>query len=386
MSAVTVRCQALGRSSTERMRRRGRRPRADDLIWSDQVFAALDGLRQMQGEALGALGFGPTEAPYRVVTSRSHWRLRDYGPSDSAPPLLIVAAPIKRPYLWDLAPAVSAVRYCLQRGLHVFLLEWVPPSGHARSAGLADYADRAIGQAVAAVSRADGETHPFVIGHSLGGTLVAIFATLHPESIRGLVLLGAPLCFQRGVSRFRDAIVAMAPSSLAEMEIVPGSLLSQLSALASPETFVWSRSLDAILSMADPPAWDLHARVERWALDEVSLSGRLVHQILHWLYHEDRLCKGTLEIEGRIARPSCLRAPVLAVVNTADEIAPLASVRSFLDAVPGPDVSVLDHPGELGVGLQHLGILIGRQAFARVWPRIIAWIRDRSPHSECRVG
>jgi polyhydroxyalkanoate synthase len=188
------------------------------------------------------------------------------------------------------------------------------------------------------------------------------------------------------VSRFRAAIVAVAPSSLAEMEIVPGSLLSQLSALASPETFVWSRSLDAILSMADPRAWDLHARVERWALDEVPLSGRLVHQILHWLYQEDRLCKGTLEIEGRIARPSCLRAPVLAVVNTADEIAPLASVRSFLDAVRGPDVSVLDYPGEIGVGLQHLGILIGRQAFARVWPRIIACIRDRSAHSERRVG
>jgi polyhydroxyalkanoate synthase len=37
--------------------------------------------------------------------------------------VLIVAAPIKRPYIWDLTPAVSAIRYCLGAGLRVYLLE-----------------------------------------------------------------------------------------------------------------------------------------------------------------------------------------------------------------------------------------------------------------------
>jgi polyhydroxyalkanoate synthase len=124
---------------------------------------------------------------------------------------------------------------------------------------------------------------PFLIGHSLGGTLAAIHAALGPQSVKGLVLLSAPLCFQPGVSRFRDAIVAMAPSSLDDTDVVQGSLLSQLSALASPETFVWSRLLDATLSSADALAWEVHARVERWALDEVPLPGKLVHQMLEWL-------------------------------------------------------------------------------------------------------
>jgi polyhydroxyalkanoate synthase subunit PhaC len=169
--------------------------------------------------------------------------------------LLIVAAPIKRPYLWDLAPSSSALRYCLRQGLRVYLLEWTPPSRSNGSAGLAEYAEQAISEAVATVSRETGGMRPFLMGHSLGGTFTAIYVALRPQNVRGLVLLSAPLCFQPGVSRFRDAIVAMAPSSLAEMEIVPGSLLSQLSALASPETFVWSRLLDATLSSADPLAW-----------------------------------------------------------------------------------------------------------------------------------
>jgi polyhydroxyalkanoate synthase subunit PhaC len=190
------------------------------------------------------------------------------------------------------------------------------------------------------------------------------------------VLLGAPLCFRPGISRFRDAIVALAPSNLAE-QVVPGSLLSQLSAWACPETFVWSRLLDATLSSPDPLARAIHARVERWALDEVPLPTRLVHEILHWLYREDRLCRGTLSLGECTAAPSRLRLPTLAVVNPRDEIAPPASVLPFIDAMPGQDVRVLDYPGEIGVGLQHLGILVGRQAYARVWPKIISWLDAR---------
>ena len=72
-----------------------------------------------------------------------------------------------------------------------------------------------------------------------------------------------------------------------------------------------------------------------------------------------------------------MRVPVLAVVNTADGIAPPASVRPFIDAMAEPDVGVVEHPSEVGVVLQHLGILIGREAHARIWPQIIAWLSER---------
>jgi polyhydroxyalkanoate synthase len=340
------------------------------------MFGVVDAVRRTQGAVLEGLGFGPTECSYHILASGPHWSLRDYAGRKAGPCLLIVAAPIKRPYIWDLAPSASAVRFCLDHGLRVYLLEWTPPSSGNRNGGLAEYADRAIGGAVARLARETG-TQPFLMGHSLGGTFAAIFAALAPETARGIMLLGAPLCFGSGISRFRDAIVAMAPSSLAEMEVVPGSLLSQLSAWASPETFVWSRLLDATLSSADPLARAIHARVERWALDEVPLPTRLVHEILQWLYREDRLCRGTLSIRERNAGPSQLRLPILAVVNPTDEIAPPASVLPFIDAMPGEDVRVLEYPGEIGVGLQHLGILVGRQAYARVWPEIISWLNAR---------
>ena len=38
--------------------------------------------------------------------------------------------------------------------------------------------------------------------------------------------------------------------------------------------------------------------------------------------------------------------------------------------MPEEDVRVLEYPGEIGLGLQHLGILVGQQAYAKVWPEI----------------
>ena len=76
--------------------------------------------------------------------------------------------------------------------------------------------------------------------------------------------------------------------------------------------------------------------------------------------------------------PSNLSVPALAVVTMADDVAPLASVKPCIDAMPATGVRIIQYPGEVGVGLQHLGILVGRQARAHVWPEIISWIKTHS--------
>src|SRR5215831_11727175 len=299
-------------------------------LLSGAHFAMLDKLHQAQGDALDALGLGPRECPFQVISSGPHWRLRTYGGADAAPSLLMVPAPIKRPYIWDLTPSVSAVRYCLNHGFHVHLLEWMPP-GSDGSAGLDAYGGRAIEACVATISKQANGALPFLMGHSLGGTLATIYCALEPQSVKGLVLLGAPLCFEQTSSRFRDALVALIPEEFSESKVVAGSLLSRISAVASPNTFVWSRWIDAALSLADYAAMDMHARIQRWALDEVALPGKLVNQIAQWLYREDRFCRGTLTALDRTVGPASMPIPTLAIVTAADEIAPLTSVAPFLE-------------------------------------------------------
>jgi polyhydroxyalkanoate synthase len=340
-------------------------------------FAMTDKLRRAQGDALDALGLGPRECPFQLISSGPCWRLRAYGGSEAGPVLLMVPAPFKRPYIWDLTPAVSAVRYCLRHGFRVHLLEWKPPCADG-SAGLDAYGGQAIAACVEAISNPSTGALPFLVGHSLGGTLAAIYCALEPRSVKGLVLLGAPLCFEQTSSRFRDALVALLPEQFPEGEVVAGSLLSQISAVASPNTFVWLRWMDAALSLADPAAMDIHARIERWALDEVALPSKLINQVSHGLYRENRFYRGTLTVLDRTIGPANISIPTLAIVNAADEVAPVISVAPFLDKMPTSDTRIIEHSAEIGVGLQHLGMLAGRAAHARVWPQIIAWLKAHS--------
>jgi polyhydroxyalkanoate synthase len=336
------------------------------------MSSLIDAYSQMQANALAGVGLGSCESPYRSLAESSRWRLRDYGGALGGQPLLIIAAPIKRPYIWDIETSVSVVRRCLGEGRRVFMLEWLPPSDRD-DVGLDDYVSGGISPCVEEVC---GETggRPALLGHSLGGTFAAIFAALASDRISGLALLGAPLCFDAASSAFRDAVAAMAPSRLSEVGVVPGWVLSRFAASASPDEFVWSRYLDAALSLADHRLLAIRARVERWALDEVPLPARLVGEILQWLYRENRFCRGALRIRGEAIGPSRIRVPTLAVVSAADRVTPRTAVTPFLEALQAGTSRLIEHQGEVGVGLQHLAILVGPKAHAQVWPQIFGWL------------
>src|SRR3546814_4538896 len=69
-----------------------------------------------------------SDLPSRLAFSRPGVTLRAYSDGSGAGPvLLIVSAPIKRAYIWDLVPWASAVRRCIDSGLRVYLMEWAEP-------------------------------------------------------------------------------------------------------------------------------------------------------------------------------------------------------------------------------------------------------------------
>jgi hypothetical protein len=78
-------------------------------------------------------------------------RLRAYAPgSENRPSLVIVSAPIKRPYVWDLAPSISVIQTCMRAGFGTYLIDWREATGTARR-GLAAYADALILELLEAV-------------------------------------------------------------------------------------------------------------------------------------------------------------------------------------------------------------------------------------------
>jgi polyhydroxyalkanoate synthase len=328
------------------------------------LFEQLDRARRLQGALLDAAGIGPMETPYRVVRRSPGLTLRRYTAEgeESGPTVLIIPAPIKRPYIWDLAPEVSPVRRCLAAGARVFMADWQPAPAEY---GLDQYAERLILDCL--------DEPAILLCHSLGGLFAAIFAALHPERVRGLVMLATPLHFGAHAPAFDRMAAGLEGEDLPES--LPGSFLSTASLNAAPGPFGWERWMDALLSLADPAELRTHAQVERWTLDEFALPRRLVAELIVLIVREDRFARGTLEIGARSAAPSRLSAPLLCVLDPLCSLVPPEAVLPLLEAAASRDKTVLHYERDVGVSLQHVGPLVSRRAHETLWPRIVRWIK-----------
>jgi polyhydroxyalkanoate synthase len=343
----------------------------------------MDRIRQWHGIMLDSIGFAPRESPFRVLHKEAGLQLRSYGDaSHTGPAILIAPAPIKRGYIWDLAPEVSVVRRCLQQGMRVYMVEWTLTDEPTQNFGLADYADRLLANCIDAIEAHAGPGPVVLAGHSLGGTLAAIFSCLHPERIRALVLLEAPLHFARDAGKFASLVAATPDARLIEQTFgqVPGSFLNVVSVACAPSEFHWQRLMDLSVCATNREALAVHMRVERWLHDEFPLPGRLFTEIVELLYRNDRLMQGSLWVAGRQIGPRDLTVPLLCVADPRSTIIPPKSVISFHDAAAASVKKLLLYSGDVGVAVQHVGVLVGASAHAHIWPAIFDWLSQEAPH------
>jgi polyhydroxyalkanoate synthase subunit PhaC len=337
------------------------------------AIEALDAARRRGGRALQAAGLGPRTTPSRCVEVEPGVRLHTYPSAGAGPPVLLVPAPIKRSYVWDLEPAVSVVAHAIREGLRPHLVEWTDVPTDDPATGLDHYADTLLGGCVDEVATRTGARRVALAGHSLGGTLATICAARRPERIAALALLEAPLRFGAAAGSFAPFIATTPPSTVAQLARggVPGAFLDVVSAAAAPREFALERRLDLVRSLPDPAALRTHLRVLRWAGDEFRMPGALFRDVVERLYRDDAFARGTLHVAGERVGPDTLTAPLTTVVAPRSTVIPPGSVVPVHDAAAVPDKLLLEYRGDVGVALQHVGVLVGRSAHRDLWPRIL---------------
>lgn len=338
-----------------------------------------DVVRRQQGHWMDRLGFGPEPTPSRVVHCHTGVQLLAYQqPNAQQPVLLIVPAPIKTPYIWDLAPESSVVQRCLGAGVQVYLMEWQRPQPGDEQMGLAEYADSLIAQCLRAIARETGQSKVFLAGHSLGGTFAAIFASLHTARLHGLIELEGPILFGPEVGKLESTVVKSPPGRALGDAFgnVPGSFLNIASSWADFATFNQEPWIDRLRTWSSPRARRAHWRVRRWTLDEMPLPQRLFEEIVDGLYRGNRFACGTLQVDGRVADPHAITTPILAVSDPRSRVVPAKSVEAYHYLTESRDVQILQYQGDVGVMLQHVGVLVGENAHKSLWPLVLAWMHQ----------
>lgn len=306
-----------------------------------------------------------------VVWQEGSTRLLDYGPSHGAP-VLVIPSLINRPYILDLEPDRSFLRYLSTAGLRCLLVDWGRPGDLERGFGLTDYIAGRLDQAFeAAIELCGGPLG--VIGYCMGGLFAVALASRHQRDLAGLVLLATPWDFHARPSAPPALVAALAPlidASFAPLGEIPTDILQCLFVMTDPQLAIrkFTRFADV-----DPDSENARFFVatEDWANDGVPLALPVARECLMGWYGENRPAAGSWRVAGRLVDPATIKTPALVLIPTRDKIVPAPAARALAVALPRATAI------ELPTG--HIGLVAGVEARERVWmpvrDQLLVWLQ-----------
>jgi len=293
-------------------------------------------------------------------------------PAVVSPAVLIVYAMVNRPYMLDLQPDRSMIRGLLEQGLDVFLIDWGYPDGGDRFLEFNDYVNRYILHCVKRVSELRNEPQVNLLGVCQGGTMSACFTSLHPERVKNLITMVAPIDFQTTddlLSRWLkhvdiDALVAASGN-------ISGEFLNAAFVTMMPFRLM-SQKYVALLDVAeDRSKLENFMRMEKWIFDSPAQPGAMFRQFVTWLYQQNRLIRNQLVLGGSTVKLQNVTHPVFNVYATQDHLVPPAASKCLQQYIGSKDYRELAFEGG------HIGIYVSGKA-KQVPIEIAKWLKERS--------
>ncbi|HEY8335163.1 MAG TPA: alpha/beta fold hydrolase [Tardiphaga sp.] len=315
--------------------------------------------------------------PKDVLHSRGTMNLYHYRPlADEIfrVPILIVMATTNRGYILDLVPGQSFIEFLLKSGYDVYMLDWAPPRPDEKSLGIADYVLDFIPDCMRRVQQDSGETDVSVIGYCFGGVLSLLYGAIFADGpMKNLICFTTPIDFREmklfqnfsdrryfDVDRLVDSVGNVPP----EMILTSFEMLRPASRAASQVQLwenIWNDEYVKSYRMFD-----------RWATDTLPLAGSYFREITRDLMWDNKLFNDAMSVGGHAARLASIRVPMLHAVAEHDHIVPYEAARHLVARVGSADKQEVILKGG------HVSLVAGANAIKRLWPKLDAWLGERS--------
>lgn len=310
--------------------------------------------------------------PADVAWAENKWKLLHYRPRPEGlahqTPVLLVPSLINRHYVLDLMPGKSFAEYLVGQGFDVFCIDWGTPGPEDRYVTFDDIVDKALGRAIRKTAETVPHKKTHVLGYCMGGTLAAIHASVHPESVQSFVALAAPVTFADGslLSNWTRTKGFDIDTLVDATGNVPWQLLQSAFHLLRP-TLPLSKAIGLLDRAWNDEFLDGFLALETWGNDNVSLPGEFYRTYIRELYQRDALIAGRFALAGRRVELKNLVAPTLAVTFEHDNIVPGPSAGALVAACGASDKQHLHLPGG------HVGAVVSKHAAKTLWPQLVAF-------------
>ena len=288
-------------------------------------------------------------------------------------PLLIVYALVNRPYMTDIQEDRSTIKGLLATGQDVYLIDWGYPDQADRALTLDDYVNGYLDRCVDQVRQASGHAAINLLGVCQGGTFSLCYTALHPEKVKNLIVMVTPVDFQTPENLLSRWAQGLDVDRMVEvMGNVPGEMLNATFLSLMPFRLTSQKYVALADIIDDTRQLENFLRMEKWIFDSPDQAGETFRQFIKWMFQENRLMKGSVELGGRKVDLGSIRCPVLNVYATQDHLVPPSASIPLEGLVGTDDYQTFAFPGG------HIGIYVSGKAQKEVTPAIGKWLNERS--------
>lgn len=331
--------------------------------------------------------FSVGSTPFEVVYNEDKMKLIHYIPTVKKPhpvPVLIVYALVNRYYILDLQPDKSVIKKLLDEGFDVYLIDWGYPTGMDRYLELDDYINGYLNDSVDKIREISGLDKINLLGVCQGGTFSIMYSALHPEKVKNLVTLVAPVDFETDKGLLHKWAKSLDVDKIADFYgIVPGDFLNAGFLMTDPFRLM----IDKYVGLFDRIECDPEdescmirnkeniknfMRMEKWIFDSPAQAGETFRQFFKDCYQKNLLIKNEMMINGEKINLKKISMPLLNVMAKFDHLVPNDASEPLNNAVSSTDKETLVFP------TGHIGIFVGSRSQKQVCPAISEWLAPRS--------
>ncbi len=354
------------------------------------VWATYEKFRQALELAVHPPHVEVGQTPHRTIYEEGRLKLYRYDTpkgqrTEGRPPVLCIYALINKPYIMDLQPGRSVVEHLLHRGLDVYLTDWGTPNELDRDTTIDDYVNGCIDRCVDQVLSASGDEKVNILGYCMGGSFSAMYTALHPEKVRTLALMAAPLVATPTGSLLNAWAQAKEFDGwkiARTYGLIPAEFFNDAFGMLDPWRTEYLKFHDLLLHMDDREFVENFLRMERWTSDGIPMAGPTYAEFVTNLYQRNLLAKGGWKLGGKELRLSAITMPVATIVGLKDNLVPPEMTSRVLEYIGSKDRSHFELP------TGHIGLSVSRSSQEHLWPRVADWFlaRNRAAPAAPRPG
>ena len=326
-------------------------------------------------EAMQKVRVGVT--PSRPIYREDNLRLLRYenGEPQYASPVLFVFALVNRPYILDLREGKSVVRHFVDAGFDTYKIDWGVPGDGDRFLGLEDYVLGYMDNVVDKIRARTGEDKVSIVGYCMGGSMSAMYAALRPEKVKNLILMAAPVDW----STCDSLLCAWTNEKYFDVDKMlevygnaPAAWLQSSFQMLKPVANLLEKPINFYENMNDEKYLEDFFAMETWLNDNIPVAGETFRQFVKYLFQQNRLMSGELEIGDERVDLKNITCPVLNLVAESDHLVPPSQSLPFNDAVGSSDRKTISFKAG------HIGLAVGSRAHRELWPDVCKWLIQRS--------